>query len=601
MDIRTGGTGRKSPVISLSNSTIRVGDPGGTVVGVLSATGGNAPYTFTETTNPAFTTSGSNLVLNNPQDINTVDAEVVTIRAVDRKGVVATKTFTLTVLPAVDETPDPIPPPTPPPDPDPPAGNIADLQTAGYIPYYKYMPEYADYASTPLVHSVELAMPTTGGREDLQKPLPDWQTRAVINGLLSHAYEQTLLNADAEKYFAWDFDDSTGKPWNIDTAPNVVLDYRFPGTILSDPDAGNCPGVIDDAHHVQLAYLPFLITHQERWLRVLQYQAQWAMLRYGTSGGLGLIHKSAEQVRGIAHCLMNIGLAAVATTLWEQLGTTPVKPLLSAAYFHQKLDNNLRWLKEITVSSSDPLTTTFRIFPPFSFFGEEQYSLWMNDMVVVTLGWLARMGFTKAQEIFDWAMVGVKARVSGVAGWVGPSTCAYKVNIMPTGGSVVSSWAELWATAIDTSNDYNYITHGALCLAASLGDATAATYAGNLRTTGFSYWRIGNFFDPTERAVAYSPPAVTSDSRYSSFIVNGPPADSTVDNTWSGREYLATAGGQGLFVGSGIYRANVTIVHTNDDYVHVLYNGGGSFRTNMAIVVTQDQTYTVESRTWAPN
>lgn len=474
------------------------------------------------------------------------------------------------------------------------------LQAEGFFPYYANVPvdKAADYPTFPTVHSVTLYMPTTGGRGDLQKPLNEWQVKALLNGTSSNAWEQTRLNAVAEENFAWHIPDGTGSPWNIDTDPNVTLDNRFPGTVLADPNAGTLPGTIDDAHQPQLTYFSFMTAttavDKERWLRVLQYQANWCMMRYSTTNGLGLLAVSAEQLRGIAHQTCIQGLAAVATRRWELMGLTPSQPLLSANYLYRKVENNLRWLQEITVDSSHPWTQAFRLVPWVDGEATLRYPLWQSDWIAISMGWLARMNFTRARTIFDWMMVGIKYRAGDTNNWG-------NVVHIETDGTPVLTYAELWANVAlgDVNWDVNHFPYGALCLAASLGDGDSATLATTLLNrppSGLIYSELGHYFDPAVRAVVMSQPVVSADPQYLPFVISS--ADMIVFNTdGDGRQYLATAAGQTVNCNTGT-RAQMVMIHFGSNWVEC-YTNAGVFYTDRRYIVSSDaETYDVLNQVW---
>lgn len=508
-------------------------------------------------------------------------------------------------LPTPTPIPEPVPAPLPPPEPTPtptptPEASFVALQQAGYLPYYANVPAAmaADYPSPPIVHSVTLYMPTTGGRGDYQKPLSEWNVKALLNGTPSNAWQLTLLNAAAEENFAWHFPDGTGSPWNMDTDPDVTIDNRFPGVVLTDTSEVSFSGTIDDAHQPQLTYLPFLMAttaaDKERWLRVLQYQAQWCMLRYGTSNGLGSLAASAEQLRGIAHQISIQGLAAVATRRWEAMALTPSQPLLSAEYLYRKLENNLKWLQEITVDSGHPWTQAFRLVPWVDGEATLRYPLWQNDWIALALGWLTRMGFTRARTIFDWMMVGIKYRAGDTNNWG-------NVVHIETDGTPVLTYPELWANcALGASDwDVNHFPYGALCLAASLGDSAAATLAAKLRTrppSGLIYSELGHYFDPTVRPVVMTQPSVSTDPQYQTFRIVS--SDTVVFNTdGDGRQYIATASGQTVNCNTGS-RAQMVFIHYGATWVECFTNAG-MFSTDRRYIVSSDaQTYDVVNRVW---
>lgn len=92
-----------SPItdIVLSNQTVNDGDPAGTVVAIIYATGGQDPITFTETADPddKFEIVGNELRLTAPADI--LDSSYfVGIQAQDAAAQTFTKGFTITVDPA---------------------------------------------------------------------------------------------------------------------------------------------------------------------------------------------------------------------------------------------------------------------------------------------------------------------------------------------------------------------------------------------------------------------------------------------------------------------------------------------------------------------
>ena len=488
-------------------------------------------------------------------------------------------------------TPDPVPGPNPTPLPTPtpapsPSESTAILQSSGYLPYYAPTSAVSDQG--PVVAypgTVTKYMPTTGERDDLGY-LPGWVARAIILGDASRSYHQSIINADAADTFAWHIDDESGGPLSIDRHSDVAIDSRFSSVLVKDPNADSMDTVIDDAHQPQLTYYAYLKTGDNKYLRELQYQANWHMMNLGTKNGTGLLDNS--QIRGFAWTVRQVALAAVATRRAEDAGTLP-NNFLSSDYFRRKLENNRKYLEEQTILSINPAVQSFR--PMFGANVDGQ-GFWQSDFVLGIVGQIVRLGFVDWKPIFDWGIVGVKTRATGANGWTKATTSGYYLKMRVDNKSpVVLTWSELAtingfdvnATSL-LPGDTSYVGYvvGCLALASSMGDSSAMVGYTRLinETSGNieSKWA----FDPTLRPIVLSQPHSNGDPQYVSGRVNVVGTRMNRANTTALTAMIATAAGQTVV--SDFPKDRATIISI-PPYAHVQnHHAGGGFETNVEFV-----------------
>lgn len=500
--------------------------------------------------------------------------------------------------PTPDPTPNPLPIPTPAPSP---SASTAVLQAAGYLPYYAPTQTVNDQgAVVAYPGTVTQYMPTTGERDDLGY-LPGWTVRAIILGDTSRAYQQSIINADAAAIFPWHIDDESGGPLSIDRHPDVAIDDRFSSVLVKDPNASTMTAVIDDAHQPQLTYYAYLKTGDIKYLRELQYQANWHMMSMGTKNGTGLLDNS--QIRGFAWTVRQVALAAVATKKAEDEGTLPSN-FLSSDYFRRKLENNRKYLEEQTILSINPAVQAFRPMFGANVDGE---GFWQSDFVLGIVGQIVRLGFAEWKPIFDWGIVGVKTRAEGINGWSKEHTTGYYLKMRADYSSpVVLTWRELaLLNGLDvnathlSANDTSYIGYVAGCeaIAASLGDASALVGYNRLVSEINGGLDSKWMFDPTVRAVPMSQPHSSGDPQYISGRVNVTGLRMNVPPTTGLPSMIKTAPGQTVVSPFPKYIANVISI---PPYAVVSNtHAGGGFETNVDFVDFNDgNVFEVKNGTW---
>ena len=237
-------------------------------------------------------------------------------------------------------------------------------------------------------------MGTTGGRGDIG-PLPTWSVSYLLS-LDKRARAAMMAAADGSGSWSIHFrDEGTGYPLRVDneTNKNVTTHNNLLKVgPLPAPRFAKSPYTADVAHQPSLVYLPYLLTGDYYYLEELQFWA--ARNPLGTdpanSGrGEGLLRW--HQVRGQAWSLRTLGHAAYITP--------DVHPLKD--YFTKQLDNNLNFYHDAYVvgnpnqlgmyDGSGPKAASIGGSPP-----------WQDDYLTWSFGYLAELGFEKAQPIMMW-------------------------------------------------------------------------------------------------------------------------------------------------------------------------------------------------------
>jgi hypothetical protein len=237
-------------------------------------------------------------------------------------------------------------------------------------------------------------MGTTGGRGDIG-PLPVWSVSYLLS--LDKRARDAMMAA-AEGSGSWSIhyrDESTGQPLRVDSEANKNVTTH--GNLLNvgplpAPRFAATPYSPDVAHQPSLTYLPYLLTGDYYYLEELQFWAAWNPLGTdpGNSGrGKGLLRW--HQVRGQAWALRTLGHTAYITP-----DAHPLKD-----YFTKQLDNNLAFYHDTYVvgnpnqlgmyDGSGPNAASIGGSPP-----------WQDDYLTWSFGYLAELGFEKAQPIMQW-------------------------------------------------------------------------------------------------------------------------------------------------------------------------------------------------------
>ncbi|MEG2901056.1 MAG: hypothetical protein RR983_12160, partial [Massilia sp.] len=237
-------------------------------------------------------------------------------------------------------------------------------------------------------------MGTTGGRGDIG-PLPIWSVSYLLS--LDKRARDAMMAA-AEGSGSWSIhyrDESTGQPLRVDNEANKNVTTH--GNLLNvgplpAPRFAATPYSPDVAHQPSLAYLPYLLTGDYYYLEELQFWAAWNPLGTdpGNSGrGKGLLRW--HQVRGQAWALRTLGHAAYITP-----DAHPLKD-----YFTKQLDNNMAFYHD-TYVVGNPNQLGIYDGSGASAFQIGGSAPWQDDYLTWSFGYLAELGFEKAQPILQW-------------------------------------------------------------------------------------------------------------------------------------------------------------------------------------------------------
>ena len=263
-------------------------------------------------------------------------------------------------------------------------------------------------------------MGTTGGRGDIG-PLPTWSVSYLLS-LDKRARAAMMALADGSGTWSIHLrDENTGQPLRVDNEANSTVTTHsnlLKVGPLPAPRFAASPYSDDVAHQPSLAYLPYLLTGDYYYLEELQFWAAWNPLGTdpGNSGrGKGLLRW--HQVRGQAWALRTLGHAAFITPDGH-----PLKD-----YFTKQLDNNLQFYYDAYVvgnpnqlgmyDGSGPNAAPIGGSPP-----------WQDDYLTWSFGYLAELGFDKAQPIMLWKAKYPVGRMTA-AGYCWIKASAYSLKI----------------------------------------------------------------------------------------------------------------------------------------------------------------------------
>ncbi|MGF6272006.1 hypothetical protein ABIB38_000348 [Massilia sp. UYP11] len=244
-------------------------------------------------------------------------------------------------------------------------------------------------------------MATTGGRGDIG-PLPSW----TVSYLLSMDMRaRNAMMAAADGSGTWSIhmrDEQTGFPLRVDndayknlsTHMNLAHKGPLPVPRCADNNKGLCstPNTEDTAHQPSLAYLPYLLTGDYYYLEELQFWAAANPLATdpaNSGNGKGLVRW--QQVRGQAWSLRTLGHAAYITP-----DTHTLKD-----YFVKQLDNNLDFY-HATYVVGNPNQLGVYDGSGAGAFAVSASAPWQDDFLTWSFGYLAELGFSKAQPILNW-------------------------------------------------------------------------------------------------------------------------------------------------------------------------------------------------------
>ncbi|HJV74668.1 MAG TPA: hypothetical protein VJ654_10635 [Noviherbaspirillum sp.] len=266
--------------------------------------------------------------------------------------------------------------------------------------------------TSPMASGIVLpGMPTTGGRPDIG-PLPQWGAMYLLS-MDSRAKNITLGVGDLAGSWPIHYrDKNTDQPVSLATYPYMTLlgrgsDSVNPATKINEAFplcGGDCTTIYqpDSSHQPSMAYLPYLVTGDNYYLEELQFWANYNMIQanpYYREFDKGIMRW--DQVRGQAWSLRTLGHAAYITP-----DSHPLKK-----YFVDRVGHNLDWYNA-TYTNGNPNKlgaidgSGQFAFPPIAYTtasGDKTgLAPWMDDFFTWSVGYLAELGFSKAQPLLAW-------------------------------------------------------------------------------------------------------------------------------------------------------------------------------------------------------
>jgi len=305
-------------------------------------------------------------------------------------------------------------------------------------------------------------MGTAGGRSDLG-PLPGFSVMYLLS-MDKRAKDAMMSAADGSGTWSIHFrDDKTDFPVRTDneankrisTHPNLNHVGPLPVPRCVNGDWGICssPYSPDTAHQPSLAYLPYLVTGDYYYLEELHFWAASNPLSTdpGNSGmGAGLVRW--QQLRGQAWSMRTLGHAAYITP-----DTHSMK-----SYFTKQLDNNLEFYNTTYVKGNPNQLGAYDGSGDGSF-GVTASSTWQDDFFTWSIGYLAELGFTKAEPLLQWKAKYPVGRMTA-PGYCWTDAAPYFLNFRDNMNTpVYSSFAQLYAANFAEDNikddDGRLVTH----------------------------------------------------------------------------------------------------------------------------------------------
>lgn len=291
---------------------------------------------------------------------------------------------------------------------------------------------------------VMASMGTTGGRGDIG-PLPVWTVAYLLS---KDQRALTSMMAAADGSATWSIhmrDEKTGMPLRVDneayknasTHMNLAKRGPLPVPRCADNNNSLCasPFKDDTAHQPSMVYLPYLLTGDYYYLEELQFWAAWNPLGTdpGNSGyGKGLVRW--QQVRGQGWSLRTLGHVAYITP-----DAHPLKD-----YFVKQVDNNLAFYHDTYVVGNPNQLGMF----DGSGAGANKMDTsapWQDDFLTWSFGYLAELGFSKAEPILQWKSKFPVGRMTDPGFcWI-EATAYHLLTRVDATSPVYNSFADLYA------------------------------------------------------------------------------------------------------------------------------------------------------------
>ncbi|WP_143132975.1 DUF4214 domain-containing protein [Pseudoduganella namucuonensis] len=304
-------------------------------------------------------------------------------------------------------------------------------------------------------------MPTSGGRPDIG-PLPSWSVMYLLT-MDARAKQSMMEVADGSGTWSIHYrDDATGHPIRLDNAVNKMisthgnLNHRGPLPVprCANNDWSMCstPYTPDTAHQPSMAFLPYLVTGDHFYLEELQFWAAWNPTGTdpGAHAGKGLVRW--QQLRGQAWSLRTLGHAAYITPDTHYM----------KAYFNNQLSDNLEFYHTTYVTGNPNALGVYDGSGPGAF-ASEQSAPWQDDFFTWSFGYLAELGYAKAEPILRWKAKFPVGRMTALGYcWVeGAPYYMYVRNT--TSRQIFATFAEAYAATFKEGaikdDDGNVVTH----------------------------------------------------------------------------------------------------------------------------------------------
>ena len=281
---------------------------------------------------------------------------------------------------------------------------IAAGAVPAFDPELDINPEFFNFANaiaktdtSPMGNAlITKAMPTTGGRPDLGM-VPDW-TLAWLRQQSAEARYAMMQTAEAAGAVPWHLrDPETTRVPRLDDRPRYWMDYRANennnghSAIKNEVDGWD----VDNSHQPELAYMPYLVSGDRRFLDELIAQTGYALFGYdpafrdGAEGNL-----TDDEVRGQAWANRTHGYAAFITP-----DDHPDKNYLTS-----KLRQRLLWYPTAYTARDDlggpsSYETAGWIEGPYP---AGKIGNWQQDFFSQAIAQIARMGFAEANQVYNY-------------------------------------------------------------------------------------------------------------------------------------------------------------------------------------------------------
>lgn len=357
-------------------------------------------------------------------------------------------------------------------------GTLMNYDTSISVPESTMATKYSEWLLTD--HdimgngSLKKYFPEVGGRDDIGV-LPAWTARYLLsmdnrmreimisNGeMAAHCpihYRETNPAKSAyrnpisidDRVTVWTQDNSEARASTYgDTADRLPTAIGNYGTAYHG-------WTIDVAHQGSFAYVPYLITGDNYFLREMQYWASYNLSAcdynydYGRQGNKGIINPGPRETRGVAWALRNIGDAA-AFSLDSDMEKT---------YLSGKIENNFDFWYS-TLRLNYPLHHISSINNHDTFSTDVTYvtSPWMDDFCLLSLSHLHDLGFTNAKDkAITWFSEFIIGRFTD-PDFNHYNATPYRFPAKIADGSKVQSWAQASALFLTQPTSFPTVTTG---------------------------------------------------------------------------------------------------------------------------------------------